>query len=934
MTSLRFVGDLPLWWGLLLSLIVCGMSWRYYSRESFDLPRHMKWFLPLLRSTAFFLGIMMLTSPVLHHRKTIGELGKVQIFLDQSKSMSLNDRHLSAARKLKIAEELGWISKESVNTGLSELASRLSRTQSEFEQQLSNFITSLTEQPNSTEEDQQTGLTAEQTSQLKDVISKFNEQFGVIQKELPVPYGKQFKVDVLEPFTAFEKKENLMTQSIEELSALSQNVTAIKERLLEEFQSTLAANSGSGADSPTSAITQFDVTSRWRRAEIAIAESPTKVLQELQKYHDVEIFSLQGEAATILNFEDASNENQQQSSSPEISYTMETNLSSGIVANQKIDESKEGSEQAKSAQKAIVIISDGNHNSGSSPIQMARVLGQQNTQIYGVAMGAETPAADIALIGIEAPDTVFKTDRIRGAITLRDSMPAGMPFIAQISHEDKVLWQAELISQNVAERRVEFEFSVAELIEEDSILSTDDVEQLVRQLKLTAAVVPLSNESETENNFRELHLGVITESHRILILDGRSRWETRYLRNVFERDEQWTVNTIIAGLGTDEVQLPRGEQADQFPVSRDDLFEYDLIVFGEIQRDLFQEQELLWLKEFVELRGGGIIFIDGQRRTLQTYLDSEIESLIPVEWSDKTFASLPTQLQLTDIGAAETALRLQVDKQENSEFWTQLPAPHTVIPVEALAGAEVLAEAVIEENQYPAMVSRRFGAGRVLYLAFDESWRWRYKTADLWHQRIWNQIARYVIPRPFSVSDEFVSLDTGQVRYQAGATVGIRARLLGVDGKPVSDANAEALLWKDGQIVGNVHLTKDVEIPGLYRGTSTSLPAGEYEVSMRASGFSDSAFKARSQFIVEANETDELAQTSANYELLEQMSEVSGGTFLREEEISRLPELLSPLSHGRVIESETILWQSYWWFAMIIALLTLEWILRKRVGLL
>ena len=115
---------------------------------------------------------------------------------------------------------------------------------------------------------------------------------------------------------------------------------------------------------------------------------------------------------------------------------------------------------------------------------------------------------------------------------------------------------------------------------------------------------------------------------------------------------------------------------------------------------------------------------------------------------------------------------------------------------------------------------------------------------------------------------------------------------------------------------------------------SIAVPAGEYEVSMRASGFSDSAFKARSQFIVEANETDELAQTSANYELLEQMSEVSGGTFLREEEISRLPELLSPLSHGRVIESETILWQSYWWFAMIIALLTLEWILRKRVGLL
>ena len=66
MTSMRFVGDLPLWLGLLLALVVCALSWRYYSRESFDLPRRLKWFLPLLRSLAFFLGIMVLTLSLIH----------------------------------------------------------------------------------------------------------------------------------------------------------------------------------------------------------------------------------------------------------------------------------------------------------------------------------------------------------------------------------------------------------------------------------------------------------------------------------------------------------------------------------------------------------------------------------------------------------------------------------------------------------------------------------------------------------------------------------------------------------------------------------------------------------------------------------------------------------------------------------------------------
>ena len=64
------------------------------------------------------------------------------------------------------------------------------------------------------------------------------------------------------------------------------------------------------------------------------------------------------------------------------------------------------------------------------------------------------------------------------------------------------------------------------------------------------------------------------------------------------------------------------------------------------------------------------------------------------------------------------------------------------------------------------------------------------------------------------------------------------------------------------------------------------------------------------------------------------LAEASGGSYVREEDIGRLPELLGPLSSGRVVESETLIWQSYWWFAAIVILVTTEWLLRKRAGLL
>ena len=132
MTTLRFVGDVPLWVGLLAALVVCVLSWRYYSRESFGLPRRLRWLLPLLRSAAFLLGILVLTGPVLHHRTILGELGRVKIYVDDSRSMTMQDRHMSTGRKLLVAEQLGWISAGRIDSKLLKLADQLSEARQGF----------------------------------------------------------------------------------------------------------------------------------------------------------------------------------------------------------------------------------------------------------------------------------------------------------------------------------------------------------------------------------------------------------------------------------------------------------------------------------------------------------------------------------------------------------------------------------------------------------------------------------------------------------------------------------------------------------------------------------------------------------------------------------------------------------------------------------
>ncbi len=931
MTSLKFVGDVPLWLGLVLALIVCAMSWLYYSRESFDLPRRLKWFLPLLRSLAFFLGIMVLTGPVLHHRTIIGELGRVKIYLDASRSMTMQDRHMTTGRKLMIAEQLGWMTAGHVDATLLNVADELADARREFTE-------GLAAQP----ELRPPGTP--DPAAIRAVVEKFQSRLKSLQPQLPTTVADRFTVELWQPLeSATAGIDGNLDAAVTQLIALSGVCESIETAVGTVFDNSINDIVSLGDESIQSALAMFDETPRWRRAELGLSESSAKVLATLREQHDVEVLTLSGEEAAMQDTLGQASSLSSQDDAASIqnpfpaveTFSNITDLSSGIAATQKATASTTESDDTSAQPKtAIVLLTDGQPNTGPSPLQTARVLGSQGVAFYSVSVGASQQASDLAVVGLEHPDLVFQKDKVRGVMIIRDQMPAGKPFVAQISYAGEVLWQQQLLTQNVPERRIEFEFAIDELVTRLGAQFASDIKQHAIPLAFDAAIAPLPEESETDNNQRTMRLAAIVSSYKVLIIDGRSRWETRYLRNVFERDEQWAVNTIIVGAGTDDAVLRRGDQEGQFPTSRDALFEYDMLIFGEVSPDLFTAQDFEWLQEFVEIRGGGIVFIDGQRGTLLRLADTSLGSLLPVEWLPETIASKPTALQLTDKGASESALNLAVDEQQNRRFWTELPAPHTLVAVAALPGAEVLVEVNVDGRLRPAIVTRAFGAGRVLYLAFDETWRWRYKVADTWHQRIWNQLAKYVMPRPFAVSDEYVSLDTGSVRYDFGASVDVRVRLLGLDGKPALNATADALVWKDGRIVSTVSLNADADVPGIYRGRFGALPEGEYEVSVRASGYSESALKARSRFVVLPPESGEMTQTAANEALLKQMAVASGGVFLREEDIGRLPELLSPLSSGRVVESETLIWQSYWWFAAIVMLLTAEWVLRKRAGLL
>jgi hypothetical protein len=678
------------------------------------------------------------------------------------------------------------------------------------------------------------------------------------------------------------------------------------------------------------AIEKFDALPRWKRAEAILSGGPKGLLEQLAEKHHVELLTLGGaEPQTLWSSQNQSGEDLSKSiprALPPEPSARTTNLSDGLRA--RVGDKDE-------ERSAAILFSDGQHNDGSSPLQTAKILGNRRIPVYTVGMGGLAQPEDLAVLRVKGPETLFYKDRVKGEIVLKDDMAPGKPFTVRVECQGQVLWEKALTTDRSHLRTVPYDFPVQTLVEKMTAVKEKDLQVLSQPLAMKVTLSAVEGEREKGNNEMETHTRAVMHRRKLLILEGRPRWEFRYLRNLFERDEQWEVNAVLADNAAGTGGWPRGDKPGTFPADREALLSCDLIVFGEVPRQCLKIEELQWIRDFVEKRGGGLIVIDGRRGHVASYAETkEFGPLLPVDWKGESVGGRPSKLRLTERGAQIGHLSLSSGTEANDDLWASLQPPHWVAPAKAQQGAEVLLEAMVGERAVPALVTRRVGAGRVLFGGFDESWRWRYEVGDPHHQRFWNQMARWIMEPPFAVKDSRVSLDAGKVFYAHGERAEIRARLRDAQGRPVEKAAVEALLVRDGQKAGSVKLSADENSGGIFTGLTAPLQGGRYEVRVRAEGFSETETRVRTEFTVRSRDAGELASLGAHEELLRQMAAHSGGEFLREEEASSVASRLEPMSREKVVESTTILWQSYAWFLPLVLLLSVEWILRKWAGML
>ncbi len=569
----------------------------------------------------------------------------------------------------------------------------------------------------------------------------------------------------------------------------------------------------------------------------------------------------------------------------------------------------------------VFLITDGANNLGLSPRDAAAQLKQENIPLYIYGVGITSPR-DIIVTNLVAPEVAFINDEVLVNVRVRSQGLDG----------EKAKVYLKVDGSQVKEEDIEFGFNDEQVV---SIRFTPDRQG---EFEIEAGIEPRADETEKKNNSLSRHLRVVDAKIKVLLVEEAPRWEFRYLHAMLSRDRRVELKTVLY---EGDASITRGENApflERFPPNRDELFRYDLIIFGDVNPRRISATQMQYLNEFVSRFGGAFIMVAGKRYSPREYRGTPIENLLPVEFDAPTVAATgeldafkPVKLELTTAGRNSTMLQLSDKHGENMRLWNDLPPVYFIARVlRGKPGAEVL---IVDPDPLkasrfgpmPVVAVQQYGLGQSLYVGTDNTWRWRRNVGDRYYYTFWGQVIQRLSLSHLLGGSKKTQITLDKPNYVSGERVKVFARLYRAGFEPVTDSSVKSfyrLRDDSGAFKTELALRPVPDQPGLYRGDFVAPSAGQYEFGV------DLDVDRRVVFNV-SDARFELGDTAMNESLLREMAEISGGEFFREENLFGLPDRIAQRTEKVRSPMEVELWSSPLYFLLMLVLVTTEWVLRK-----
>ena len=585
--------------------------------------------------------------------------------------------------------------------------------------------------------------------------------------------------------------------------------------------------------------------------------------------------------------------------------------------------------------------------------------------VYPVVIGKGSPERDLAVDKVTVTQTVFE-----------DAPVTILGHVEAHGYEgEKVTAKLELLDANGTPATQPQELALTAGEPDAKLTFRFQVRPASSGILFYRFTTSASDETEatSANNTRVVVVDRGKGPYRVLYVAGRANWEFKFLKRALEEDEEIALvglvriakkepkftfkgrsgessNPLFRGFknedqDTEEYDKPvlirlNTRDADElktgFPATAEELFAYSAVIIDDLEAAFFTSSQHALIQEFVNQRGGGLLMLGGQESFRQgKYERTPIGDMLPVylDRQGKSTALDDLRLDLTRDGWLQPWMRLRDNEAEEKERLGQMAAFSSLNQVRGnKPGASVMASVQIKGkgSPYPALVTHKFGHGRVAAMLLGDVWRWGLSKPEHHDDmdQAWRQMIRWLIA-DVPASIEFTA---GQATDTTGKSLLVTA--LDKAFQPLDNAEITLKVRTVGS-PETIPLTAeaDEEKAGVYSTQFIPRATGGYlaEAEVR-----DSAGKVMGRR--QAGWTTDFAAAeyrslSPNRPLLDDLANKTGGRVLRLDELDGFAEILPTL---RVPVTETVhfpIWHQTPFFLLALACFVAEWFLRRRKGL-
>ena len=571
---------------------------------------------------------------------------------------------------------------------------------------------------------------------------------------------------------------------------------------------------------------------------------------------------------------------------------------------------------------AVLLLSDGADNTAGIDLEMIKNVRSRRLPIHTVGIGREQFARDLEISDVQVAPRTLADSRLSAYVSFRQRGYAGGKATLKVVENGKIL----------AARQV--------TLKPDGVQQTEAIvfnAGIAGAKNLQFVVDALANEENGANNSLTRLVNVQSDRPRILYIEGEPRWEFKFIRRAMEEDRGLSLVSILRTtqnkIYRQGIDNPK-ELEDGFPSTVEDLFGYQAIILGGIEVTSFTSTQQELIRQFVDRRGGGLLFLAGRSGLADGgYGTSPLADLLPVSLPDKknTFHRDPATVELTPAGRDSLICRLEGDPASNADRWKKLPYLANFQEVgEPKAGAVVLAEFLpTSKGRFPLLVTQKYGMGRTAVFASAGSWRWQMQQplADRTHEMFWQQLLRWLATetpgRVLSSSPQPMLYDDGRLQ--------LRARVHDTSYLAMADATVEARIIGPENTSAVVTLSPDPLQNGDYTAEWEAERPGSYLAEVLAKRGNEEIGRDVLMFRREDGVAEKF-HAEQNRELLETLASETGGRYYNPRSLSNIADEIQYSEAGIATRETRDLWNMPAVFLLALLLRASEWLLRRRWG--